>query len=110
MGASGKGQSDTGWSHRLFIVGAVLLLALNGVVLLEPAKHDVRDIAYVAQVMLGAVVGCGLLTLIVYGIARAVGKAKTPASRARLVFWTLGVLLLINLKTAAGLKAARDHT
>jgi hypothetical protein len=86
-------------STRLFWVAAAILLALTAFLTFLRGRPTVRDTDY----LIGKVVGSGfffaVVGLVVYGIARALGKAKTGATAARLVFWTMVVLFVANCAT-----------
>ncbi len=86
-------------STRLFAIGAAVLLVLTAFLSSLRSKPTVRDTGY----LIGTVVGAGLvfaaIGLVVYGIARAFRKAKTGAGAARLAFWTMAALFVVNCAT-----------
>jgi hypothetical protein len=89
-------------STRFFPAGAIVLLAINGfLVALVRTSPGGRGTAYFLGAILGAAFVFAVIGLVVYGIARAFGKAKTGAGRAKVAFWTMAVLLIINLVSFA---------
>jgi hypothetical protein len=52
--------------------------------------------------VLGGAVFFAILWLIVYGVARAIGKPKPPSAIAKIVFWILLVLLILNFAQFVG--------
>lgn len=81
-------------TNSFFVVGTVLgvvalltLAVLNGTV-------QRADPAYMAGEVVGVLVAALVLWLIVVGIARVMGKARTSAGRVQIAFWTTAVLVL----------------
>ena len=102
MDSSVTESRGTKSSNRPFVGGAFVLLAINTFLtwLRTPAG---RGSAYVIGVVFGSALIFTVVGLLVYGIARAFGKAKTGAGRARIAFWTMGALLIPNLTTLVAL-------
>ena len=84
-------------TNPVFVVGAVLaLVALLAFTLLNGTAER-GDPAYLAGEMLGATAVAGLLWLIVFGIALALGKGRTANGKWQIAFWTTGALALSQL-------------
>ena len=79
----------------IFVLGTVfafLVLVAFGMLtwVLEPGK----DIGYRMGELAGIILAPMLVWLVVFGIARAFGKARTNAGKVQVAFWTTAVLAL----------------
>ena len=84
-------------SDRPFVAGAVILLAINAFLSSLRAGPSGSGAGYFIGALFGSAVVFVAIGLLVYGIARALGKARTRAATARTAFWTMIVLLVANL-------------
>jgi hypothetical protein len=94
-----------GWGY---IAGASIVVILLGVLteLRTPATEV--DTAERIGMFFGAAIFFAILWLVVYGVARAIGKRKPPATIAKIVFWILLVLLILNVLQFIGSAANRQ--
>lgn len=93
-----------GRAHPLLIATAILLFVLNAffAFLLVTSTADMqRGTPYLVGALVGTSVVAAAIVLLVYGVARAMGKARTPSGRAALVSWTLTALLVLNVLNLA---------
>lgn len=95
MDPSKTEPSGTKASSALFVVGAVILFALN-IFLGALGASTARGTPYLIGFLFGGAFILVAVGLVVYGIARALGKARTGAGKAKIAFWTMAVLLLLN--------------
>jgi hypothetical protein len=101
MDPSTTEPSGTKASSRLFVVGAVILFALN-ILVGALGASTARGMAYLIGFLFGGAFILVAVGLVVYGIARALGKARTGAAKAKIAFWTMAVLLLLNFLNLVG--------
>src|SRR5262249_49316592 len=59
-------------------------------------------IGRVVGTVFGALTMLSVIIAVVYGVARALGKARTPAGAVRLGSWTALVMLFLNLRQLLG--------
>jgi len=83
-------------SRSLFIAGAAILVVLNGILSALRARGPSRTTAYVVGAFFGGAVLFALIAAIVYAVARAIGKTKPASTSAKIIFWILLVLLILN--------------
>lgn len=84
-------RSSAGW-----IAGTVILAVLSGFLSMLRDRTSTRTGAYVIGTFFGGALVVGLIGLIIYGIARAVGKGKPTSSAAKIVFWIVLVMVILN--------------
>jgi nitrate reductase gamma subunit len=89
-------------SGKGFIVGSAILVVLSGLVSLVRARGPGKTMAYVIGAFFGGAVVFALIGLLLYGAVRAIGKTKSASTAAKIVFWILFVLLLLNAASLLG--------
>ena len=82
-------------SSRLFVAGAVILFTIN-IFISSLGASTAQGTAYFLGFLFGGAAVIVAVGLVVYAIARALGKARTGAAKAKIAFWTTAVMLLIN--------------
>src|ERR1043166_8930082 len=85
-----------------YIVGTLAFMVLSGLLAVgwsTASSGDATSSAYDA----GRVVGAALAPLLIGGggvlLARLRGRARAPGAGARLVFWTVAVIFLLQIAT-----------
>jgi len=89
-------------SGRGFIVGSAILVVLNGLISVAHAHGPGKTTAHVIGAFFGGAVVFALIGLLLYGAVRAIGKTKSASTVAKIVFWILFVLLLLNAASLVG--------
>ena len=92
---------DTEPPNRRLMAGAVVLLAINAFLSWRGTRPAGRGVPYWIGAVFGAAFVFAVVGLLVYGVARAFGRARSGAAKARFAFWTMAVLLLANLANLA---------
>ena len=85
-----------------FIVGSVILVVLSGFLAMVRSRAPGKTAAYTIGTFFGGAVVFAIIGLIVYGIARAMGKTKPAATAIKIAFWVLFVLFLLNVVSLLG--------
>ena len=85
--------------NPLFAIGAVLAYVLLVGLGFLNAPDRRGDSAFLVGTFVGATAVAVLLWLIVFGIARAMGRARSGAARVQIAFWTTAVLALGQITT-----------
>jgi hypothetical protein len=102
MDASSPESKASPWATRALIASALLLLMVNAFLSFLSTARETDDTgalgywSYQFAGFLGAAFVTALIVGAVIGGARVAGHAKTIASKAKLAFWTLVVLLVLN--------------
>jgi len=78
-------------TNPLYVVGTVLAYLLVSALSILDALGDRGNTAYKAGEVAGILLSPVLLWAIVFGIARALGKARTTAAMWQIAMWTTGV-------------------
>ncbi|HKN59268.1 MAG TPA: hypothetical protein VJV97_10465 [Gemmatimonadaceae bacterium] len=89
-------ESPAARSGSGYLTGAAILVALNGLLSALRTRTPARAASYTTGAFFGGVLVFALVGLVVYGVARAIGKTKPASTAAKIVFWILLVLLLLN--------------
>src|SRR5207245_8194173 len=100
-------------SGKGFIVGSAVLVVLNGLISVAHAHGPGKTTAHVIGAFFGGAVVFALIGLLLYGAVRAIGKTNSGSTVAKIVFWILFVLLLLNaaslVRRAVNPRAASAH-
>ena len=96
-------------TNPIFIIGTVLgLVVTEGVAFVNGTVTRDKGAEAMWGSLLGSILGgilvAGVLWLIVFGIARIFGKARTNAGKVQIAFWVTGFLLLSQLAVLYGKK------
>jgi hypothetical protein len=94
-------RSGTGW-----IVGSAILVVIHGFLSMLRDRTAARTAAYAIGTFVGGALITALIGLIIYGMARAIGKTKPAATAAKIVFWILLVMLILNVANLVGRAAS----
>jgi len=89
-------------SGKGFIVGSAILVFLNGLISVAHAHGPGKTTAHVVGAFFGGAVVFALIGLFLYGAVRAIGKTKSASTVAKIVFWILFVLILLNAASLLG--------
>lgn len=84
-------------SGKGFIFGSAILVVLSGFLSLLRDRTSAKTTAYLIGTFVGGAAVVAVIGVIIYWIARAVGKTKPAATAAKIVFWVLFVLVLLNI-------------
>jgi len=90
-------RSGAGW-----IAGSAILVILTGLLTMVRELTPAKTTAFVIGAFVGGAGASALLGGLVYWIARTVGKKKPASTAARIVFWVLFVVLLLNILSFLG--------
>jgi hypothetical protein len=90
-------RSGTGW-----IVGSAILVVLHGFLSMLRDRTAAITAAYTIGTFVGGAVMSALIGLIIYGVVRAIGKTRPASTAAKIVFWVLLVLLILNVANFVG--------
>ena len=85
-----------------FLVGSAIIVVLSGFIAVVRSRAPGRTAAYTIGAFFGGAAVVAVLGLIVYGIARAMGKTKPAATAIKIAFWVLFVLFLLNVVSLLG--------
>ncbi len=83
-------------SGKGFIVGSAILVLLNGFIAGAHSRGPGKTTAYIVGAFFGGAIVFALIGAVVYAAIRAAGKTKSELTAAKIVFWILFVLLLLN--------------
>jgi hypothetical protein len=97
MDSSPTESRGTNSSNLFFNAGAVVLLVMSAFLASLRTSPVGSGPAYLLGLVFGVASVGVLLALVVYGIARAFGKAKSGAGRAKIAFWTMFALFVLHL-------------
>ena len=92
-------------ANPIFVIGTVLaVLVTEGIAFLNGTVDRTRGTAYMLGAMTGVLFVVALFWLVVFGIARIFGKARTGAGKVHIAFWVTGFVLLSQLAVLYGKK------
>ena len=83
-------------SGKGFLVGSAILVVLNGLVAGAHSRGPGKTTAYIVGAFFGGAIVFALIGAVLYATIRASRKTKSESTAARIVFWILFVLLLLN--------------
>ena len=99
---AGQGAGSRGDPALLWWIASAVLLVLDAAFALAPGDARNQGAGYLIGAIMGGLTVQVVIVLVVYGIARLIGRARTGAGTARLVFLTLAILLLLTLGGLVG--------
>lgn len=85
-----------------YLVGSGILVILHGFLAMLRDRTSTITAAYAIGTFVGGAVVVALIGLIIYGVARAIGKAKPASTAAKIVFWILLVFLILGAANFVG--------
>ena len=89
--------------NPIFIIGTILgLVVTEGIAFLNGTIERSRGAAYMLGASLGVLFAVLVFWLVVFGIARIFGKARTGAGKVQIAFWVTGFVLLSQLAVLYG--------
>lgn len=93
--------------NPIFIIGTVLgVLVTEGIAFVNGTIERTKGTAYMLGAVAGVLFAMALLWLVVFGIARIFGKARTGAGKVHIAFWVTGFVLLSQIAVLYGKKGS----
>lgn len=95
-------ESPTQRTGSGYLIGSAILVILHGFLSMLRERTATRTAAYVIGTFVGGAVLVALMGLIIYGVVRAIGKARPASTAAKIVFWILLIFLILGAANFVG--------